>query len=249
MARIFILFYLFVFLLFGEFIQDISGPVPVKETKVNYSLYDKILKKFVNKKGEVNYFGLKKETLELLKFIRHLQEVSLQNLTSEEELCYYINLYNAVVLYQVAIHYPFRSVMVDFPGKNFFKNEFYFQGKTISLDFLENEIIRKKFKNPYIHFALNCASRSCPILEPSAWKAKGLKRRFFEAASRYLKDIRHNRYGKEKNILYLSELFRWYQEDFPDLARFYEKHTGIKVLPQVKIEFLPYDWSLNEQKP
>ncbi|MCS6985603.1 MAG: DUF547 domain-containing protein [Leptospiraceae bacterium] len=250
--------YAFTYMLLSFFIwpdfahRDIPGiaeeRILRKLRHVDYKHYNAILKA-INRKGEVDYAKLHTFRDRLREVIHYFQSIDISTLASaEERLCLYINLYNAVVLYQVVLYYPIVSVMENFPAGNFFENLFYFRKQKISLNYLEHEIIRKEFKNPYVHFALNCASQSCPILEEVAWTPQNLLKRFQKAARRYLRDNRHAHYNSSQNKLYLSELFRWYETDFGNLREFYEKHTGQKIPPTASIEFLPYNWSLNDHK-
>lgn len=233
--------------------KEIAGlktqPV-VKRPTIDYTAYDALLKATVNERGEVNYRRLVQRRDELRSLVQEFLNSDPTALQSQDEkLAFYINVYNAVTLYQVTLHYPIGSVMYNFPGGEFFKNTFPLGSKTIYLDYLQKDILQKEFKNPYIHFAINCASASCPILENRAWQAQGLQARLKAAARRYLGDPRYARYDSASLTLYLSELFKWYPEDFGNPIAFYNKVTGKKIPLGAQVHYLPYDWSLNEKIP
>lgn len=117
----------------------------------------------------------------------------------------------------------------------------------ISLYNLENRILRKQFQEPRIHFAINCASTSCPYLPERLFDAENLEE--------YLETLTHsfiNDQGGvqiENDTLYLSKIFKWYAKDFGDktaLLAFISKYWEGESLPDnPKIEYLTYDWSLN----
>jgi len=143
-------------------------------------------------------------------------------------------------------------------------------GRDLTLNQIEHEILRKQFDDPRIHFAIVCASIGCPVLESRAFFTEGLEQRLDQSARNFINDPEKVRLDKEKNILYLSSILDWYKEDFiasddveKYISQYDKKERGvieiiIKLLPEEKrnyikehqpeIEYLDYDWSLNEQK-
>ncbi|MBA2406989.1 MAG: DUF547 domain-containing protein, partial [Chitinophagales bacterium] len=107
--------------------------------------------------------------------------------------------------------------------------------------------LRKKFSDPRIHFAINCASKSCPALMNAAFTSDLLEAQLNKATKSFVNDTALNRILNQK--IELSEIFRWYNEDFTrseNLISFLNKFSTIKILPDAEISYMKYDWSLNE---
>jgi hypothetical protein len=144
-------------------------------------------------------------------------------------------------------------------GDSPWKREFFtINGKKMSLDKIEHEILRATFKEDRIHFAVNCASGSCPILRTEAYTAEKLGEQLNEQAKQFLKDTLRNRIDLKTKTIYISKIFDWYKEDFTKsagtieqyLAQYIDDETIKRMLlnKEFKIEYLDYDWGLNEAK-
>jgi hypothetical protein len=127
------------------------------------------------------------------------------------------------------------------------------KGGSVSLDDIENGTLRADFREPRIHFALVCASRSCPALRGEAYRAADLDRQLDEQARAFLADPTKNRFDPATNTLHLSSIFKWFRADFEAAAGSLPAYVGgylsdpRAAAPGVRIEFLDYDWSLNDQ--
>ena len=145
-------------------------------------------------------------------------------------------------------------------------------GQSLTLGYIEHEILRKKFNEPRIHFAIVCASRSCPALRSEAYRFDLLERQLHEQTVRFINDPnRGSRWDGTKERLYISKIFKWYKQDFKKTASPAESSTRSKkpgnyllafikpyirnlsmldpipIKPDTRLSYLPYDWSLNEQ--
>src|SRR5262249_10247076 len=127
------------------------------------------------------------------------------------------------------------------------------KGGTVSLDDIENGTLRADFREPRIHFALVCASRSCPMLRGEAYRATDLDRELDDQARVFLADSTKHRFDPATDTLYLSSIFKWFRADFeaaagslPAYVTRYLNDPRVTA-PGVRIEFLDYDWSLNDQ--
>ncbi|MGC8492793.1 MAG: DUF547 domain-containing protein [Syntrophobacteraceae bacterium] len=240
--------------------------------QVDNSIYAGLLKKFV-KNGVVDYAGLKKNEAEVDKYVTLLKQTNPQNLSRNERLAFYINTYNINAMKIVIGGYPgihsikdmgsiFRSVWT--------KKVFKIGGHSASLDDIENRV--RGFHDPRVHFALNCASKSCPPLRSQPYEGDMLNQQLDSAARAFINNP-HSNYLKG-NTLYLSKIFDWYAGDFEKwylankggtasaarvggdsdggvLAFFmrYAKPDLKKKLEErasrIEIEYLPYDWSLD----
>jgi len=219
----------------------------------DHSLLTAVLQRWV-KDARVDYEGLRSDA-DLNRYLAALAEAQPDALPQEQErLAFWINAYNACVLKGVVDHYPLDSVR---SVKNFFTEpRWRVAGANYSLNQIENDVIRKRFAEPRIHFALVCAASSCPPLQDRAFAGATLEETLERVGRAFLQDPTKNRLDRQAGVLYLSAIFNWYRLDF-------EKHAGSLqafVRPylsaedaeylaerSVLIQFLPYDWSLNKQ--
>ena len=130
-------------------------------------------------------------------------------------------------------------------------------GKQMSQDDIEHRILRKELKDPRIHFAIVCASSSCPKLARYAFSEENVQRQLEEETRKYINSDRGTRIDYAENTLYLSKIFDWFAGDFESKSgsvlafiRHYLKEDAIIFLKRKpKIEYLHYDWALNARKP
>ena len=217
-----------------------------KTTQLNHSLWNSWLRKYVNSKGSVNYKSGKKDISKIEKYLRYLLSIDEKLLKNRNKrLAYHLNLYNAMVVYAVIKYYPLKSVM-RIQGVSFFNLSFFYKSKKISIDDLEKKIILPVFKEPLIHFALNCASFSCPVLKNRAYTGNGLKSQLVRQTKIYLKNKAFVRLDQNQKKLYMTELFKWYKKDLGNPKKFYIKYASPKInLDSYNIKFTKYNWSLN----
>ena len=140
-------------------------------------------------------------------------------------------------------------------------------GAEITLNQIEHQILRREFPDPRIHFSLVCASMGCPVLSNDAYQGKLLQRQLERDARRFINDEDKVRLDRSENRIYISRIFKWYAEDFraeeaPQwLQKYPERYRGVMetvaryvarsdrdymVARIPSLEFLDYDWSLNE---
>jgi len=124
----------------------------------------------------------------------------------------------------------------------------------ISLDDVEHAILRERLRDPRIHFAIVCASVSCPTLRGTAYRADSLQTQLEQAARAFVRDPTKNRYDAAKGTFFASAIFDWFRGDFEKAAgtvpAFLEQYAdpaaSLALHKQtVRIQYLPYDWSLN----
>jgi hypothetical protein len=182
--------------------------------------------------------------------------------TQAQRLSFLINAYNAFTLKLIIDHYPVESIK-DIGG--FFRSPwkikfFAFFGIETHLDYIEHELIRgRDYAEPRIHFALVCASVGCPKLQTQAYTAERLESMLETAAKTFLRDTSRNRYDTANNTVYLSSIFKWYGDDFAAKAGSVEKFVASYITDdpqarqrirskQVGVDYLEYDWTLNDAK-
>jgi hypothetical protein len=157
---------------------------------------------------------------------------------------------------KVLTRYPDIRSIWDF-GKVFgnpFRDEFFsLLGARTSLDGIEHGILRKRYAEPRVHYALNCASVGCPMLREEAYAAPRLENQLEEQALRFLSDRSRNRYRDGR--LEVSRIFDWYKEDFEPRAQYFARYAKVLGMPEglgssapPRLAFLDYDWSLNDSR-
>lgn len=184
------------------------------------------------------------------RLIADIAEAELSGLSPNARLAFWINAYNALVIRNV-VDNPGISSPMDVPGF-FDKHTFTVAGRSLTLNQIENEIIRPEFNEPLIHFGLVCAARSCPPLEPTAYTAAHVRARLADNARAYLAS-QFNQYDAASNTLRLSQIFEWYKKDFGGSDRgildFVRKYGPAswkdKVNESTTVQYLQYDWTLN----
>ena len=229
----------------------------------DHSLLDRILNAYVDPQGLVDYNGIAQDA-RFARYVQSLNTADLQKLPSDAQLAFWINAYNVVMIDKVLKKKPKESVLETFIPKlwistRIFKTrEHEVVGREVSLEDIEHGILRKQFKEPRIHFAIVCASMGCPPLSRIAYTEQNVQALLHEQTLKYIQSPRGSRIDREKNRLYLSNIFSWFEEDFVEKAgsvdsfiSSYLDEEGLSFLKERKpqIEFLDYDWSLNAKEP
>lgn len=175
--------------------------------------------------------------------------------TKEQKLAFLINAYNIFTIKLINTKYPGVKSIKDlgsFFSSPWKKKFFRLLGKKTHLDHIEHGLLRKKFKEPRIHFAIVCASESCPPLLPEPYVAEKLEAQLKRATVNFLQDRSRNYYDKTRGTLYLSKLFKWFSEDFEEHSGTVQKYAKLYIenIPdeEVNIEYLDYSWALNDLK-
>ncbi|MGX1931245.1 DUF547 domain-containing protein [Flagellimonas sp. 2504JD4-2] len=227
-------------------------PVPPKVVQPeslmpSHTLWGDLLKKYVDDAGNVNYLGFKGDIAKLDTYLMEMaQNPPSESWTKNDKLAYYINLYNAATVKLIVDHYPIKSIK-DIPNR--WKKKWVKVGNDItSLNDIEHEVLRK-MDEPRIHFAINCASYSCPKLLNVAFTPQSMERLLSKTAVDFVNDKTRNRFGND--VAQLSRIFKWYKGDFTEktkLLGYINQYLDNPVGKDAKIEYLDYDWSLNEAK-
>jgi len=238
----------------------------------DHSPLDRVLQTFVDAQGRVDYAGLKARPDDLNACVARLGRISPASHPDHfparaDSLAYWINAYNAFVLKGVVDSYPVKSVRDIKVLYGFFRRtRFTAGGRDYTLDDIEHGILRKVFQDPRIHAAINCASVGCPRLPRKAFRPQDLDARLEEEMRSFVREPRNARIDRAAPALHLSEIFRWFEEDFTGWVR---RTKGVKEArvtdylmrylpeedrafltahPDIKIRYIDYDWSLNDQK-
>jgi len=220
---------------------------------VDHSLYAGLLKKYV-KDGVVNYQGFKNEESVLDKYLKALEEVDSKILSRNEQFAFYVNAYNSWTIKLILSGYPGIKSIKDLGSlfKSPWKKKICrIDGKIIALDDIEHNILRPRFKDPRVHFAINCAAKSCPPLRAKPYRGGEFDQQLDEMTRAFINDLESNHL--EDHTLYVGSIFKWFAEDFnKDIVGFFLKYAKGDLKEQleankekIKVNYLDYDWSLN----
>jgi len=220
------------------------------------ALWTKVLKKYVNQSGLVDYKGLLKDRSELNQYLSLLSSnPPSDKWSTNEKKAYWINAYNAFTVKLILDHYPVKSIkdigpaiQIPFVNTPWAKKFFKIGGEEMKLDEIEHSILRKQFNDPRIHFTLVCASRSCPKLRKEAYEAATLEQQLDDQGRAFLGDRSKNIISTDK--LQLSKIFSWFKGDFTkngSLIDFLNKFSPVRIDKNADIDYLDYNWNLNEQ--
>lgn len=225
-----------------------------EESKViEHELWNQLLVELVSPEGAVNYKGF---IAEKDRFQQYLDLLSTyppaKNWTEAEQIAYWINAYNAFTVKLIIDHYPLKSIK-DIGGNVPMVNSswdikfFKIGGVDFDLNTIEHRILRKHFDEPRIHFAINCASISCPRLRNEAFIAEKLEEQLNIQAHYFMNNPINNRITEDE--ITLSPIFNWFKSDFTkrgDLLSYIQNYTDVKLNAEIPLVYQEYNWNLNE---
>ena len=238
---------------------------------IDFEPWAQLLQRYVSSKGLVDYQRWSADNsalaespqgglTQLKTWLTSLQTTNLESLDADTRLAFLLNLYNALTIRQVLEKYPLDSIRPTVFGvpnwlafKLFFSNSLYeLNGQKLSLDDIEHNLIRKKFAEPRIHFALVCASSGCPQLRNEAYWPATVREQLERDAQQFIRNPEKVRYDAQTNVLYCSKIFKWYEEDFLTVANsvadYIQRYSHQQILLSAQIEHLPYSWQLNDKR-
>lgn len=222
-----------------------SATPPASTSFVSHQAFEDLLQKHVSEAGKVNYKGLKTDKASLDAYCQLLSENPVQESWSREaKMAYWINAYNAFTIKLIVDNYPTKSILNFDGGKTWDVRRIKIGDKKYSLNNLENDILRPKFKDPRIHFAINCAAKSCPPLWNHAYTAENLESTLAARTRTFINDPQYNRITANK--AQVSRIFEWYAVDFGDLKKFLNQYSKTTLSASAKVEYELYNWDLNE---
>ena len=236
---------------------SISGGWPslsLAGSSIDHSIYAELLTKYV-KNGRVDYAGFKSEETKLDDYLEILEGVDSKGISDDEQFAFYANAYNAWTIKLILSGYPEVKSIKDFGNifKSPWKKEIVrIDGEVITLDNVEHDILRPRFKDPRVHFAINCAAISCPPLRPEPFQGDILSSQLDDSTRSFLNDPTSYRF--EGNKFYVSRIFKWFAEDFDhNVLGFYLKYAEGDLKQKleanqekIQVKYLDYDWDLNE---
>lgn len=239
----------------GAFSTIIAGWMgySLTDENVSHDVFAGLLQKHVQN-GLIDYKGFKSDETILDTYLEILEHVDPEKLSRNDRFSFYINAYNAWTIKLILTGYPGLKSIKDLGGlfgSPWKKRICRIDGKILTLDEIEHNILRPEFKDPRVHFAINCASRGCPPLITEPYEGDILEQQLDEAARAFINNPAFNRL--EGTTLFLSQIFNWFKDDFDnDALEFVLKYADEDLRKRlladqahIKLKFLDYDWSLN----
>lgn len=234
----------------------------------NYTAYARVLAGFVT--GEaVDYQTLKEQRADLDLAVNQLAALPADKyaaMSRNEQIALWINAYNALTLRSVIDRYPFESIQDLKSARD--STEWTVAGRQVTINDIAHEILRPEFKDPRLHFAVNCASVSCPPLASQPFLPATLDRQLDQAARSFVNEVTRNKINPHTLTLTTSGIFSAYGEDFVEkygtdqfdsvsateaaILNFVFSHVDSSVLDMINtdaiwtVEYFPYDRSLND---
>jgi hypothetical protein len=230
----------------------------------DHQAWSSLLGRYV-KRGNVDYSGWKSgghgELKRYLSTLEGTSKAQHDGWSRHQQLAFWINAYNAYTVSVILDNMPTQSIMKIGGGNGaVFKQRFvplgHLRGGSakLSLNDVENKVIRPRFREPRIHFALVCAAKSCPTLRSEAYRGSVLRRQLEQQTRSFIRNGSANRYDAATNTLHLSRIFEWYAEDFErgdsTVATSVGRYLGGEAEAAINsatptLRYLEYDWSLN----
>ena len=220
---------------------------------IDNSIYGELLREHVVD-GLVDYDGFKKDEILLDRYLDILAKVDTERLAAPEAFAFYVNAYNAWTIKLILNNYPgVRSIKsIGGPFRSPWKQSIAdIDGETLTLDDIEHGILRPRYNDSRVHFAVNCASIGCPPIRSEPYTGIALDTQLNDATRSFINDP-----GKtyiDGTTLFVSRIFKWYAEDFPEgVIEFVSRYAEGDLRQQLeskkdtlRVRYLDYDWSLN----
>ena len=210
----------------------------------DHGQWNQLLQQYVSASGKVNYTGLLEQQKQLEAYLDELAQATPgSDWSRSASLAYWLNVYNAFTVKLILDNWPVQSIKDTRGGTPFDDKWIELAGKKYSLNQIENEIIRPRFEDPRIHFAVNCAAVSCPPLPNRAFTADNVDRTLEQLARSFINNDKFNTITPERATV--SKIFDWYRQDFGTLHEYLDRYAEASVTADTEIRFKEYDWGLN----
>ena len=233
--------------------------VPAPGAAVALAGWARVLQRFVDERGEVDFPALAAAPADLEGYVRHVADTPLDAYPDgPARLAHMINAYNALSMFNV-LRSGIPATHAGFNKLTFFVlRKMEVSGQSMSLRSFENDVIRpyaRSRNEPRIHFALNCSALSCPTLPRLPFSAAALDAELERETQAFFARPENFRIDAASETLWLSELLDFYPEDFvpqaaPSLLIYANRFAAQPAPPNFKVRFTPYDWTIaNSQRP
>jgi len=229
---------------------------PIPPDRASHDLWNEIVQTAV-REGQVDY-PLIQSDRKLERYLVELNRIDPTTLRSRsDQLAFWINAYNAFAVKGILDGYSPATLWGRY--RYFIGRDYRVGGETINLYDLERRVLIEQFHEPLMHFAIVCASASCPKLQPWAYRPEQLDGQLKQVGRAFINDPSRNRFDKQRKVASLSMIFKWFEADFAAAAgsvlAYVARHVEDPELAHeltrsgYRIEYLEYDWSLNGIPP
>lgn len=226
------------------FILLISSIGNAQDLKSFHNKLDTFLGKYV-KSGKVDYNTIKDDRSELDQLVSLSQEIRVESSHAIDFQAFWINAYNLHVIKGLVDNYPISSPL-DKPGF-FDKTKYAIAGENITLNDIENKMLRAKFNDARFHFVLVCGAVGCPPLISQAYLPSTLNAQLEQQTKLAINNDKFIRPGKKVAV---SQIFEWYKADFEKDGKtidFINKYRKEPFTPKTKIKYYTYNWKINKK--
>ncbi len=237
--------------------QPQGGPLSAQDTvqAPPYDAWGRVLKQHVDSQGRVNFAGVAKDRKDLDRFVAYVYTTGPNNRpelfpTPAHVMAYHLNAYNALAMHKV-IETGIPTTLAGLRKVTFFAfGKVQFGGQAISLFDYENKVIRA-LNDARIHVALNCMSIGCPQLPQEVFEPERVNQQLDREARKFFNEERNVMISHNEKVVRVSEILKFYTSDFlaeaPSLNAYINQYRDDKVPLDYKVEFTPYDWTINRQ--
>ena len=227
----------------------ITSQIQAQSVSSLHQLWDSMLQKYVSQEGKVDYVAWSgsKDSVNLIKYlksIKYINTIQFNDLSRNELLALYINTYNAYITKSI-LQYPLAYNIRDIKPNIWAQKIVFIAGKRYSLNDLENNILRKQFLDPRVHFCLTYSAHSSPKLYSRAYTAQNISLKLKSNTRAFLRDVNHNFFNQDESRI--SKIFKWYYMDFESVRAFLKQYAPVSYNPWAPIYYRNYDWELNSQ--
>ena len=214
---------------------------------INYQFYEDFLTKYVSEEGYVDYDAISQNHIDLDQVIKRFKSIEIYDSWSKnQKLAYWINAYNVYSMKLIIDNFPINSIK-DVTG-SFDLRFIPYNDQFVSLNYIEQEILSKTL-DERIHFAINCASISCPNINKTPFYGDTIDHQLEMAAKAFVNDMSKN-YITKKEVK-LSKIFDWFAPHFlhnnESIIAYINKYSEVKIKETAAISYLEYNWSLNSK--
>lgn len=214
---------------------------------LSHDKLDALLRKHVSSSGKVDYKAFKKDHAVLEDYINMLElNPPKSDWSKNKQMAYWINLYNAFTIHTILENYPVNSIMDIAGGKVWDSKTINIGGEKLTLNKIEKDKLLKRFKEPRVHFAVNCAAASCPPLLNKAWTEDNVQRYLQKQAEAFINNSQYNQLSAKS--IQVSQIFNWYAADFggkDKILPYIQKYADTEIKDNAKVTYNEYDWGLN----
>ena len=219
-----------------------------------YNSFEYILETYVDSSGDVDYKGIIENPYNFSEYFKFIENISPKShpeyfKTRNDKMAYWINAYNALVI-KIMIENPEVESILDI----FFKHAIFLKkhlvgGEKISLSDIEHKILRGEYKDPRIHFVINCASISCPPLGKRIIKSETLDDQLNEKTYKFINNTANVHVDHSKKTIFLNKIFKWFRKDFGDvksyICKYMENDSNCLNISDYRISYIDYNWDSN----